>query len=444
MTRNDTIRRTPRGGPRGRHARPVAPDPLQEFARGLRELRASAGGPSLRAMRRRTGHPVAELSAAASGDALPTLKTTLAYVAACGGDRAEWTRKWHVLNALLQVGDTDRAYETVHYPRSTPSHRPPQPLPATGNPAGPAVAGGVPVPPADAGARSAAEPPPARRRRIRPWVVVAVVAQLAVPGALLVYQNQASTAVSAAGGRDVAPAAEAGRASESQASESQASEGRGPEGRASEGRASEGRGSEGRASEGRASERRLPESRASESPSTASAEPRTVKPAFLAVAGPSCPRDARRSVRIDGLPGRDGWKDARAPGYTGAGCSDGFLFSELTYDPAAQPHPRNVFQWRFTTGLDGQHQCFVGVYIPQTGFAGQRVWYTVKDGFDQDARTVAEFTLDQRMRRGKWVAAPTPVVIGTGLAMVRITDTGMGNATGDQAMVAGPVRLACL
>ncbi|MFB9476115.1 hypothetical protein ACFFR3_42035 [Nonomuraea salmonea] len=433
MTRNDTIR-TPRGGPRGRHARPMAPDPLQEFARGLRELRASAGGTSLRSMRRRTGHPVAELSAAASGDALPTLKTTLAYVTACGGDRAEWTRKWHVLNALLQVGDTDRAYETVHYPRPTPHHRPPQPLPAVGNPAsGPAVAEGVPVPPADAGARSAAEPPPARKRRIRPWVVVAIVAQLAVPGALLVYQHQASTAVAAAGGRDVAPAAEAGRASESRASESRASEGRAPEGQASEGWASEGQAAEGRSPGGRASESSSPESD----------KARTVKPAFLAVAGPSCPRDARRSVRIDGLPGRDGWKDARAPGYTGAGCSDGFLFSELTYDPAAQTHPRNVFQWRFTTGLDGQHQCFVGVSIPQTGFAGQRVWYTVKDGFDQDARTVAEFTLDQRMRRGKWVAAPTPVVIGTGLAMVQITDTGMGNTSGDQAVVAGPVRLAC-
>ncbi|WP_345404689.1 hypothetical protein [Nonomuraea salmonea] len=36
-----------------------------------------------------------------------------------------------------------------------------------------------------------------------------------------------------------------------------------------------------------------------------------------------------------------------------------------------------------------------------------------------------------------------PVVIGTGLAMVQITDTGMGNTSGDQAVVAGPVRLAC-
>ncbi|WP_345404686.1 hypothetical protein [Nonomuraea salmonea] len=133
MTRNDTIR-TPRGGPRGRHARPMAPDPLQEFARGLRELRASAGGTSLRSMRRRTGHPVAELSAAASGDALPTLKTTLAYVTACGGDRAEWTRKWHVLNALLQVGDTDRAYETVHYPPPHPAPPPPAAAARRGKP----------------------------------------------------------------------------------------------------------------------------------------------------------------------------------------------------------------------------------------------------------------------------------------------------------------------
>nr|SBO96982.1 hypothetical protein BN4615_P6498 [Nonomuraea gerenzanensis] len=166
--------------------------------------------------------------------------------------------------------------------------------------------------------------------------------------------------------------------------------------------------------------------------------------AFSAVAGPSCPRDTSRSVNIIGAPGRNGWKDARAGGWTGAGCGDGFLFSDLTYDPTAADQPANTFQWRFTTGLRGRHQCAVGVYIPRSGLAGQRVWYTVSDGFDKDARTVTEFTLDQRMRRGTWVAAPSTVTAGSGLVMVEIRDTGKGNATGDQSMVAGPVRLSCV
>ncbi|MCP2357547.1 hypothetical protein HD597_004567 [Nonomuraea thailandensis] len=165
--------------------------------------------------------------------------------------------------------------------------------------------------------------------------------------------------------------------------------------------------------------------------------------AFSAVAGPSCPRDTTRSVNIIGAPGRAGWKDARAGGWTGAGCGEGFLFSDLTYDPAAAVRTANTFQWRFTTGLRGRHQCAVGVYIPNSGLAGQRVWYTVSDGFDKDARTVAEFTLDQRMRRGTWVAAPSTVTVTGGLVMVEIKDTGRGNTTGDQSMVAGPVRLSC-
>jgi hypothetical protein len=166
--------------------------------------------------------------------------------------------------------------------------------------------------------------------------------------------------------------------------------------------------------------------------------------AFSAVAGPSCPRDTTRSVNIIGAPGRAGWKDARAGGWTGAGCGEGFLFSDLTYDSGAAGQPANTFQWRFTTGLRGRHQCAVGVYVPKSGLAGQRVWYTVSDGFDKDARTVAEFTLDQRMRRGTWVAAPSTVTVAGGLVMVEIRDTGKGNTTGDQSIVAGPVRLSCV
>ncbi|MFI7128630.1 hypothetical protein ACIBQ1_23215 [Nonomuraea sp. NPDC050153] len=164
--------------------------------------------------------------------------------------------------------------------------------------------------------------------------------------------------------------------------------------------------------------------------------------AFTAVAGPSCPRDATRSVRIDGVPGKDGWKDAGSGGWTGAGCGAGFLFSELTSD--RRTARQNTFQWRFTTGLRGQRQCFVAVYVPKSPLAGQRVWYTVKDGFGDDARTVAEFTLDQHMRQGTWAPAPVPVVIAGGQVMVEITDTGKGNTTGDQSMAAGPVRLSCV
>ncbi|MEV0381622.1 helix-turn-helix domain-containing protein [Nonomuraea sp. NPDC050643] len=333
---------------RGRRERPVPPGPLQEFAQGLRDLRAAAGNPSYRAMERKAGYSSSALSAAASGDRLPSLSVTKAYVGACGGDQDAWARKWNTLRADLDNKSHD----------------------------GEAPAGV---------ARPAAGGRPAQGRLSRRAVKLsALLVALGVTGL---------TGLVTAGA--------------------------------------------------------LGDSVLFRSVSTTGGQPKQApqapdrSPAFTAVAGPSCPRDTTRSVRIDAMPGRDGWKDAGASGWTGAGCGDSFLFSELTYDARAKARLRNAFQWRFTTGLRGPHQCTLTVYVPRSGLAGQRVWYTVSDGFDEEARTVGEFTLDQRMRQGQWVPAPVPLVVTSGLVIVEITDTGRGNTTGNQAMAAGPVRLSC-
>ncbi|GAA2213696.1 hypothetical protein GCM10009850_091590 [Nonomuraea monospora] len=326
---------------RGRRERPVPPGPLQEFAQGLRDLRMAAGNPSYRAMERKAGYSSSALSAAASGDRLPSLAVTKAYVGACGGDQDAWARKWNDLREELDNKPHD--------------------------------------------GEASAHPSPARRpRRVRlnrgvvklSALLVAIgVTGLATAGALrddLLFRAISTTD----DGKD-----------------------------------------------------------------DGKTEARDIRPAFTAVAGPSCPRDTTRSVRIDGMPGRDGWKDAAASGWTGAGCGDSFLFSELK--PKSGENPRNSFQWRFTTGLRGSHDCTLTVYVPKSELAGQRVWYTVSDGFDEEARTVGEFTLDQGMRQGQWVPAPVPLVVTSGLVIVQITDTGRGNTTGNQAMAAGPVRLSC-
>ncbi|AQZ63887.1 WD-40 repeat protein [[Actinomadura] parvosata subsp. kistnae] len=323
---------------RGRRERPVPPGPLQEFAQGLRDLRMAAGNPSYRAMERKAGYSSSALSAAASGDRLPSLAVTKAYVGACGGDQDAWARTWNALREELDNKPHD----------GDSTGRPP------------------------AGRR-------ARRMRLDGGVVKL--------SALLVAVGVAGLATAGALRNDLL-------------------------------------------------------FRAISTTEDGKAQPRESRPSFTAVAGPGCPRDTTRSVRIDGMPGRDGWKDAAASGWTGAGCGDSFLFSELK--PRGAANPRNSFQWRFTTGLRGPHQCTLTVYVPKSELAGQRVWYTVSDGFDEEARTVGEFTLDQSVRQGQWVPAPAPVMVTTGLVIVQITDTGRGNATGDQAMAAGPVRLSCL
>ncbi|MEV4637701.1 hypothetical protein AB0J80_10145 [Actinoplanes sp. NPDC049548] len=74
--------------------------PVEQLAAELRELRDKAGKPGYRQMAARVNYSVATLSAAASGRRLPTLEVTLAYVAACDGDREEWERRWREAERL--------------------------------------------------------------------------------------------------------------------------------------------------------------------------------------------------------------------------------------------------------------------------------------------------------------------------------------------------------
>jgi hypothetical protein len=81
-------------------------DPAERFASGLRTLRGSAGSPTYRQMAARTGHSPSALSDAAKGRRLPALDVALAYVEACGGDRAEWERRWWAAKAGLAAAST--------------------------------------------------------------------------------------------------------------------------------------------------------------------------------------------------------------------------------------------------------------------------------------------------------------------------------------------------
>ena len=83
-------------------ARPESPlgaewDGLQAFAADLRALRVSAGNPPYRELGKRANYSAAALSEAANGRKLPSLAVTVAYVVACGGNRAEWESRWRSL-----------------------------------------------------------------------------------------------------------------------------------------------------------------------------------------------------------------------------------------------------------------------------------------------------------------------------------------------------------
>jgi hypothetical protein len=97
----------------GRPERPVDPEdgPLPRFAEALRQLRARAGYPTYRAMAMRAHFAPSVLSSAAAGTAFPTLRVTLAYVAACGASATEWQHRWEAT-----------ARELARQPRQLPRH----------------------------------------------------------------------------------------------------------------------------------------------------------------------------------------------------------------------------------------------------------------------------------------------------------------------------------
>ncbi|MBW5420047.1 XRE family transcriptional regulator [Streptomyces sp. BG9H] len=80
--------------PRGERPLDAQDGPLYAFALGLRRLRQRAGSPPYRTLAEQAHYSVSTLSSAASGQRLPTLAVTLAYVRACDGDVVEWERRW--------------------------------------------------------------------------------------------------------------------------------------------------------------------------------------------------------------------------------------------------------------------------------------------------------------------------------------------------------------
>jgi WD40 repeat protein len=117
----------------GRQERPLDPTagPVQRFAFELRKLRAEAGGPTYRELARRTDYSLTTLSQAASGDQLPSLPVTLAYVTACGGDPEHWERRWHETSAEVteqalrepEPPDTTSPYQGLARFEPTDHHR---------------------------------------------------------------------------------------------------------------------------------------------------------------------------------------------------------------------------------------------------------------------------------------------------------------------------------
>jgi Helix-turn-helix domain len=89
----------------GRPEEPLDRDgsPLREFAFWLRDLRRRSGLTYER-LASQAHYATSTVQAAADGRRLPTLRVTLAYVAACGGDQGAWREYWTRVSRTLDAG----------------------------------------------------------------------------------------------------------------------------------------------------------------------------------------------------------------------------------------------------------------------------------------------------------------------------------------------------
>jgi transcriptional regulator with XRE-family HTH domain len=74
------------------------PDSVEAFAEALRDLKRSAGNPTLAALSARTGISKSVISVAFSGRALPTENTVMKLVTELGGAQAEWRARRNALD----------------------------------------------------------------------------------------------------------------------------------------------------------------------------------------------------------------------------------------------------------------------------------------------------------------------------------------------------------
>lgn len=145
---------------------------------------------------------------------------------------------------------------------------------------------------------------------------------------------------------------------------------------------------------------------------------------FQAVAGPACPVDGTRDVRIS-----TGWQVVPGNSWTGDGCGNRFLYSA--------PADANSLRWLFTFDGDGAVDCRVSVFVPDSPLSSDRVWYGIGDQLDNVDQRIGGFTVDQKAGRGSWVGGAT-VPVGTGALVVNVD--GKQNLAG---VTAAPLKVSC-
>jgi hypothetical protein len=177
---------------------------------------------------------------------------------------------------------------------------------------------------------------------------------------------------------------------------------------------------------------------------------------WTAVAGPTCSNSATRFVK-DGYYVRTsngqstGWITSSSGGYSGGGCTGGFVSVPLSGH--AEAYDTDQFAlWTFHLGAGFTHAtCTLSTFVPynpQIAYVGGDPAYFFYYGTNYSPGSTAQplggYLVHQPATRGDWVASGS-FAIKTGWVAVKMVDAGVTGtrATSNAHAAAAQLRLAC-
>ena len=186
------------------------------------------------------------------------------------------------------------------------------------------------------------------------------------------------------------------------------------------------------------------------------AGPAAAGPNWTAVAGPTCAAASTGFTAVGYSTAAvsaqtTGWSTSASGGYTGGGCTGGFLSMPMSGNATAYDSSRTAL-WNFDPGSRyAAASCRLSVYVPDNaaiGFVGgdpaYYYFYGTRYSAGSKAAPLGSFQVGQVSQLGDWVSGPA-FHITTGQVTVRLIDAGVDQttATMDAHLAAAQVRLTC-
>jgi hypothetical protein len=177
---------------------------------------------------------------------------------------------------------------------------------------------------------------------------------------------------------------------------------------------------------------------------------------WTAVAGPTCSAGSAQFAAVGystaALSAQlTGWSTSAAGGFSGEGCTGGFLSMPLSGQATAY-HSTQFALWKFTLSARlASATCHLSTYVPANtsivyvgGAPADYYYYGTDYSAGAKATPLGAYPVDQVSNRGGWVAGPA-FAVTTGRVTVQLVDAGVDltSSTMNAHAAVAQVRLTC-